>query len=122
MQRKAPLLPQAGRRAVRFQVGGVDHDPIRRVALPGQTGKDPLEDPAPAPANEPVVEGLVGAVLPGCVPPLQPIADHIDDPADHPLVVNTRLAVRAGEMRLDASHLLVAQQEQISHGGHLHHP
>src|ERR1700709_1968505 len=91
MQREAPLFPQAGGCAVRFQVGGIDHNPIRRITFSGQASENPLEDPAAAPANEPIVKGLVRAILLRRVFPLQSVADHIDDPADHPPVIDPRL-------------------------------
>src|ERR1700709_2130579 len=105
MQREAPLFPQAGGCAVRFQVGGIDHNPIRRITFSGQASENPLEDPAAAPANEPIVKGLVRAILLRRVFPLQSVADHIDDPADHPPAIDARLTMRTGKIRLVAVQL-----------------
>src|ERR1700754_267739 len=59
------------------------------------------------------------AIRRGRILPPQTVADNVDDPADHPPVIDPPPAVRAGKMRADPSHLSVAQQKQIAHGGHL---
>src|SRR5690606_16749367 len=97
-----PLFEQAGGRAVRFQMGRIDHQPIRLASVACETCEDTVEDAHPAPADKAVVERLVRAVLDGRVAPAQAIADDVDNAADDPLVVHSRNAVRQrkkGEIR-----------------------
>src|ERR1700758_2534948 len=85
-----------------FEMGRVDHDPFGIGSFPGQASKYPVRTI------------FVGRVL-----PLQSVTDHVDDPAYHAPVVNPRFTVRARKVGTDPSHLSLAQQKQLTHGGHL---
>jgi len=98
-----------------FQVGGIDHQLVRRSTLSGQTGEDPVEHTKAAPADEAVVDRLGRPIGCGCVTPAQAVADHEDDPADDAPVVHARDAMRERKVGLDPGHLLIRQPEQITH-------
>jgi hypothetical protein len=70
-----PFFNQAGRRAMSFQVGGVDHETIRLAALAGQRLEDPVEYPQTAPADKPVIQHLMRTIIRRRVPP--PAAFHL---------------------------------------------
>ncbi len=65
-----------------------------------------------APADETVVERLVRAVVLRRILPLQAVLDDVDDAADYPTVVYPQNAMRQREVRLDPSHLALAQQNK----------
>ena len=96
---------------------GVDHDALRLGAFSREPREDAVEDAGPAPADEAVVERLVRTIALRRVFPLQAVADHVDDPADNPPVIDTRHTVRQRKIPLNAPHLALAQQKQITHHG-----
>ncbi len=111
-----PLFrPQTGRRAARLQIGRVDHHCLGNCCFGGQTlhhtGKDAL---VPAPLQT-VVEGLWRAILLGCVAPSQAIAIDEDNTAQHPLVIDPRLAVALGKEGFQTRHLCIRQPEKVAH-------
>ena len=79
---------------MRFQMGGVDHQPGRFAGLARQFGKNLVEHAEAAPAHEPIVDRLMRAVLTRRVAPAQTVPDDEDDPTDHPPVINPRNPVR----------------------------
>src|SRR3546814_1283512 len=90
-----PLFyPQAGRRAVRFEIGGIDHDRLAVGSLGRcQTLHHPNEDALVAPPLPAVVERLCRAILPRRIAPPAPIpADEDDTPQTAP-VINPRTAI-----------------------------
>ena len=100
-----PLFEQAGRGAVRLEVGGVDHQLVGLPAACGEGGEDLVEHAEPAPPDEAVVDRLVRAIRRRRIPPAQAVPDHEDDPADHPAVVYASNSVRKRKIRLDPAHL-----------------
>ena len=57
-----PLFQQAGRGAVRLEVGAGYHQTVGQAALGGQGSEDAVEHAHAAAAHQAVVEGLVGSV------------------------------------------------------------
>ena len=100
-----PLFEQAGRRPVRLEVGGVDHEPVGFAAFGRQRGKDPVEHAQTAPPDETVVDRLVRTVLARRIALTQPVPDHEDDATDHPAVIDPRHPVGQGKVRLNPAHL-----------------
>lgn len=76
-----------------LQVRCIDHQRISSAALIGQFEKHPREDTLLAPALPTTVEVLVRSVFCRRVSPPQAIAIDEDNAAQHPLVIDTRLAV-----------------------------
>src|SRR5690606_5510886 len=79
--------------------------------------EDAVEHAEPAPANEAVIEGLVRPVILWRILPLQTMLDDVDDAADDTAIIDAWNTVGQGKMRLDPSHLALAQQKQITHHG-----
>ena len=79
---KAPF-EEAGRRPVRLEMRGVEHQAAGRTGLGGKGREDAIEDAHSAPADEAVVKRLVRPVGRRRVTPLQPVADDVADAADH---------------------------------------
>ena len=89
-RQRPPFNPQAGRRAVRLQIGRVDHDRLRRGARGRQSFHYAQEDAPFAPSLPPVVERLVWAILPRGIAPTQPVA------VDETMPLNTRSSSTRG--------------------------
>src|ERR1700749_2928930 len=98
IQRGRAPFPQTGSGPMRFEVGRIDHDPLRAWSFTSQASEYPLKHAAPAPADKAIIQGLVRTILLRRILPSQSVTDHIDDPADHSPVVNPRFAVRARKM------------------------
>ena len=101
-------------RAMRFDRGTVDQNLRRRAA--GLSERMEQLDPHAflRPADKAVVERLPRPVLGRRIDPATARFQHMDDAADHPPVVNARLAARVGrQMRRDLRKLLVRQPELI---------
>nr|GFC71591.1 hypothetical protein [Tanacetum cinerariifolium] len=79
--------------------GRVDHDRLRLSADRSQTLHHPREHARLAPTLPAVVERLVGPVGAGCIAPAQAVAVDEHDAAQHPPVINPRLAVALGKER-----------------------
>lgn len=109
------LCTQAGRRAIRFQVGRIDHDRLALGTLSGQGRHDPGKAAIVAPTLPAVVGGLGRAILPGCVAPSQPIAIDEDHAAGHPSIIDPRIAMAFRKEGLQALHLRVAQPVKIAY-------
>ena len=111
-----PLFqPQARSRAVRLEIGGVDHH-----CLPvGALGRKPLHHPGEnshvAPALPSVVERLRSTILHGRIGPTQAITIDEDYTAQDPPIVDPRFAMALWKERPQPRHLLVAQPERIAH-------
>jgi hypothetical protein len=95
---------QACSSAVGFQVGCVNHQPIRLACLARQLGEYLVEHTKPAPPDKPIVDRLVQAVTRWCITPAQPIPDDKDNPADHPPVINPRNPMRKRKERCNPVH------------------
>ena len=83
---KAPLLPQARSRAVRLEIGRVDHDRSPFSLGAGQALHHPHEDARLALPLPAVVQRHVWAIDRRRVPAAQAVALDEDDPGDHPRV------------------------------------
>lgn len=86
--------PQHRRRAVRLEMGRVNHQLVRLAALSGQGGEDIVEHAHAAPADEPVVDRLGWAILGRGITSAQTVADHEDNTADNSPTIDTRHPVR----------------------------
>jgi hypothetical protein len=102
--------------AVRLQMRGVDHDPLRFAALALQFGENLIAHAQAAPANEPIVDCLVRAIVGRSIALSQPVLDHEDDGVDDPPIVNPRDPMRERKIPFYPAHLSLSQQKQISHG------
>lgn len=97
------------------QVGRIHHQHLGILAFAGQRGQDAGEDPHSAPADPAVIKRLVRTIGRRRVPPAQPIAIYKDNPAEHPPVINPRLAMRQRKERPDPRHLVFGQPIKIAH-------
>ena len=114
--RLPPLFrPQAGRRAMRFEIGRVDHHRLRDGGLGGKPSHHPGKDPLIAPPLPPVVEGLRRAILLWRITPPQAVAIDEDNPTQNPPVINPRLAVAFGKKGPQPRHLRFRQPEKVAH-------
>ena len=93
---------------MRLQVGRVDHQPVRSAGFRGQGREYAIEHAHPGPSYEPVVQGLMRSIDLGRVTPPQSVANDVNDTADNPTIVDTRNAVRQGEVGFDPRELLSA--------------
>ena len=114
-----PLFLEACRRPVRFEMGGIDHQPVRLSALGREFSEDAVEHAQAAPADEAIIDRLVRTVGGRRITPAQAVPDHEDDAAQDPPVIDPRDAVRQWEIRLNPAHLRLAQQPQLGHHQHL---
>ena len=55
---RQPFFGETDRRAMRFDVSAIDHQPLRDIRLGDQGHEDPVEHAEAAPAHEAVVERL----------------------------------------------------------------
>ena len=105
---------QAQCRAVRLQIGRVDHYRLAFASLGrDQTFHHPQKDALVTPPLPPIVERLVRSIDLRCIAPAQPVAVHEDDPAQNPAIINSGLTVAPRKIRLMPRHLFVRQPEQI---------
>ena len=111
----SPFCPQAGCRAVRFEISRIDHDCL---AL-GTFGRKAIhhcdEYALVAPSLPAVVERLCRTIFPGRIPPPQAIAIDEYNAAQHAAIIDPRLTMASGKEWLKPSHLLVRQPEKIAH-------
>ena len=98
---------------MRFEVSGVDHQLVRLPAFGRQLSKNPVEHAQAAPADETVVDRLVRTIANRRITPAQSVPDHEDDAAYDPPIIDPRNAVRQWKIRLNPTHLRLAQQPQI---------
>ena len=101
---------------MRLEMGGINHQLVRRSPFTGKRREDAVEDAQAAPAHEAVIQGLVRTVVLRCVAPTNAVADDVDNSRNHSLVVNARDPVRQGKVRLKALQLRPRQLELIAHG------
>src|SRR3546814_10280520 len=71
-----------------------------------------LEDTPFTPPLPPVVQRLVRTIRARRITPPQPVAVDEDDPAQHPPIINPRLAMALGKVRLQTRHLLIRRSEE----------
>ena len=110
----APLFrPQAGRRAMRLEVGRVNHHRLRNGGLRSQPIHHPGEDPLVAPPLPSIVEGLRWGVFLRRIAPPQPIAIYKDYAAQHTPAIDTLLTVALGKEGLQTGHLRVGQPKRL---------
>jgi hypothetical protein len=104
--RARPLFfPQARGRAVRFQIGCVDHDGLVIGAFSGEARHDPGEDALFTPAFQAVVECLGRTILLRRIAPPQTIAIDEYYATQNPSIINPGLAMALGEKRFQALNL-----------------
>jgi len=72
----APFYPQAGCRAVCFEIGRIDHDGLAGGTPARQAIDHRDEDALVAPPLPAVVERLCRAIRPRRIPPSQTVASH----------------------------------------------
>ena len=112
--RPRPLsIAKTGRPEVCFQVRDIDHHGLLFAVFAGQPGHDPRKNAPFAPPIPAIVQRLVYAVLLGRVPPPQAIVIDEDISASHAPIIDARLAVRPGEVGLQARHLRICQPVRI---------
>jgi hypothetical protein len=75
-----------------FEVGGVDHQLLRLVALGRQFGEDLVEHVQPAPADESVVDRVDRAIVRWRTSPPKAIPDHGLDPRERPPIIHSRIS------------------------------
>src|SRR3546814_16661102 len=85
----------------------------------GACGSQPLhhteEDTPFTPPLPPVVQRLVRTIRARRITPPQPVAVDEDDPAQHPPIINPRLAMALGKVRLQKRHLLISEPVTVAH-------
>jgi hypothetical protein len=95
--------------------GAVDQDLLGRPSGPREGVKQISPDALCRPANIAIIEGLPRTIVGRSVDPATPRLQHIDDPADHPTIINPRLASRVRrQMRFDLRKLLGRKPKMIS--------
>jgi len=100
---------------MRFDGGAVDENLRWRPARLGKRVKEANPDAFLRPSHEAIVERLLGSVFGGRIDPASARFKHMNDAADHPPVVNARLAARVcWQVRLDLGKLRIRQPEEIA--------
>ena len=102
-----------------FQVGGIDHDPVRLSCLSSQFDKDTIEHTKAAPADEAVVDRLVRSVSSRRITPPQAVPDHEDDRRHNQPVIDPGNTMLKRKIWRNPAHLRLAQHKQIIHKQHL---
>lgn len=99
---------------MRLHGGGVDEHLGRRTAGARQGMEEIDPDALGGPPDIAVVERLARPVIGRRIDPAPAGLQDMDDAADHPAVVNTRLATRIRwQMRLDPRKLRVCEPETV---------
>lgn len=113
---RAPLLDrQASGRAVRLQIGRIDHRQFAILRSGRQFGHDCGKRAHAAQSLPLVVEGLRRTVVPQRMLPHQPIALYVDYSDQHPTFLNPRLASGLRKERLQSFDLRLRKPEQVTH-------
>ena len=100
---------------MRLHGGTVDEHLGWRTAGARERMEELDPDALRRPADEAVVERLVRAVDARRIDPAPAGLQDVDDPADHPAIIDPRLASCVGrQVRLDPRELLVRKPEQSS--------
>lgn len=108
--RPRPLFyAQARRRAVRLEIGRVNHDCLVLGPLGGQADHDPGEDPVVAPPLPSVIKGLRRTVFLRRIAPTQPIAIDEDYATQNPSIIDAGLTMALRKERFETLHLGVRQ-------------
>ena len=104
---KAPF--SACRRAVRFDVRGIDHLRIRRSSTPGQFPERVFPDAAPSPTHKAVIDRGWRTVLGRAIAPATTAFQHMDNAADHTAIFRPfdapDIVGRCGSIRFHCSSL-----------------
>jgi len=95
----------------------VDEQSVGGVRLARQRAENPLPYAALRPAHEAIVEGLLRPVdLARTIRPAAAAFERVHDPAQHPAVIDARLAPRVRrQQRLDPSPLRIRKPKEIRH-------
>jgi hypothetical protein len=116
IRRPRPLFcPQAGGRAVCFEIGCVNRDRLVVGRFCSQPHHDPREHPHVAPAFPTVIKRLVRAIFLGCITPTQPIAIDEDNTTQDASVINAWHTMAPRKIGPQPLHLSFAQPIQITH-------
>lgn len=100
---------------MRLHGGTVDEDLNWRATRAGERMEQIAPDAFGSPADIAVVERLARAVVDRGVDPASARLQNMDDAADHPAIVDARLASRVGrQMRRNLRELRVRQPELVS--------
>ena len=100
---------------MRFEMGGVDHDPLGLACLACELGKDLVEHTQAAPSNEAVVDRLVWPLTLGRIAPHQAVLDGVNDSGNNPPIINPGYPVQQRKKWLDPAYLRLAQQKRHVH-------
>ncbi len=93
MRRETDPFLKAGRRAMRFQMGGVYHDPVGFRTFARHFPEETVNMLRRLPADKAVIDRLVWTILRRRIGPARTVPDDKHDPADNPQVVNPRNTV-----------------------------
>ena len=119
---RSPFYPQARCRAVRLQIGRIDHDGPGIGICRSQPFHHSREHACLAPALPPVIKRLMGTIVPRRISPAQPVSVDEHDAAQHPAVINVRFAVAPRKEPSLPLYLLVRQSKQVAHASLLVEP
>ncbi len=102
-------------RAVRLDVGGIDHLHPGRAPACGKLAKQPLPHAAPRPAHEAIVDRRRWPVLRRAIAPSAAAFREVQDAADDASVIDTFLATHIGwQKRGDPRPLMIIQPKQVA--------
>jgi hypothetical protein len=112
---ETPFCPQARSRAVRFEIGRVDHHDAPFGVATRQAHHHPEEDARLAPPLPAIVERLVRTESRRRDAPAKPVPIDEDDPAQDAAIIYPGPAVALREIGFQPSHLLVRQPKQVTY-------
>ena len=81
---------QTASRAVRYEVGGVDHQAIRRTIFGNQRSENIVKNAYLRPTYDPVTQSFMWSINIRCILPTQSVSDHVDDAVHNFAVIDTR--------------------------------
>jgi hypothetical protein len=87
-------------RAVRFDVGGIDHLRVCGSPVPGKLPEQVFPDAASRPAHETVIDRRRWTICLRAIAPAATTLEHVHDPADHAPVI----------CPFDAAHIVKAEE------------
>src|SRR5262249_62314523 len=103
------------RRAVRLNMGGINHLGVRRSTIAGKLSEQVFPDAATGPAREAVIDRGWRAIGLRTIAPSAAAPQHVYDPAHHPTIIHPRLAANiAPQRRLHPPPLPTAAHQQLA--------
>jgi hypothetical protein len=101
---------------VDLDAAAIDEQSIGCAIGACKRAEDALPDAALGPAHEAIVERLLRPIHVRAVRPAPAAAQGVNDPAQHPAIVDTRLAAHISwQQRRDPLPLRIRKPEEISH-------